>query len=174
MSNSHDDNSTVPSPDHQDIDWQAFRYISGEMAEHDANTFEQLLSVDQAAREAVARSVELLGRMSSVSLPGPTVNVQSARPSRHPKVFAAAVAVAALVVVCLSFFGFHQSTNEPGRTLIALWTEPRDPNLLNDDPDGEPEDDFVAMTGEEADELAIPGWLLAALEPSSDDTAEDD
>src|SRR6188768_3316297 len=42
-----------------DLDWLAFRYISGEMAVSEAAEFESLLSDDQGARDAVVRAVEL-------------------------------------------------------------------------------------------------------------------
>ena len=164
-------NSTVPSPDDQDLDWQAFRYISGEMSADELAAFERLLGVDQSAREAVARSVELLGQMSTV--PGSTV--ETVRPNRHPKIFAAVMTVAALIVVCLSFATFREApTDEPGRTLIALWSEPRDPDLLNDEPDDESDDELAAVDGADADGLTVPGWLVAALESSSDDTSEEE
>lgn len=170
MSVSRNDNSTT---DDQDLDWQAFRYISGEMSADEVAAFEQLLGVDQAAREAVARSVVLLGQMSTVAVPGSIV--ETVRQNRRPAAFAAIVTVAALIVVCLSFATFNrQSTDEPGRTLIALWTEPRDPNLLNDEPDSDSEDELAAMDGDDADGLAVPGWMLAALESSSDDASEED
>ncbi len=42
-----------------DLDWLAFCYIAGELPPNDAEAFETRLADDQAAREAVARAVEL-------------------------------------------------------------------------------------------------------------------
>jgi hypothetical protein len=44
---------------HAELDWQAFRYVAGELDAAELATFEQLLAEDQSARDAVLRAVEL-------------------------------------------------------------------------------------------------------------------
>lgn len=43
-----------------ELEWAAFRYVSGELDEREAAEFESRLEDDQAAREAVAAAVELV------------------------------------------------------------------------------------------------------------------
>jgi hypothetical protein len=70
-------------PAHQstpDLDWLAFRYVAGELADVEAADFEQRLSVDQPAREAVAAAVDLsqcviaAGRQSTATNPHPALS----------------------------------------------------------------------------------------------------
>ena len=42
-----------------DLDWQAFRYVAGEMTEGEFDRFEEQLALDQSAREAVAEAAHL-------------------------------------------------------------------------------------------------------------------
>jgi hypothetical protein len=51
------------SPD--SLDWLAFRYIAGEMTVAESTVFEERLGSDQAAREAVAAAVELVGALAA-------------------------------------------------------------------------------------------------------------
>src|SRR6185369_3058104 len=52
-------NNQNPIRDDGDLDWLAFRYVSGELPADEAATFEELLAADQAAREAVASAVQV-------------------------------------------------------------------------------------------------------------------
>lgn len=53
----------MPQPTHRerdrDLDWDAFRYVAGEMTPAEVQTFESRLEDDQRAREAVSAAVEL-------------------------------------------------------------------------------------------------------------------
>src|SRR5579862_7937213 len=54
-----DNFSPLPSDDSlraSGDEWQAFRYVLGEMSADEAQAYEQLLDVDQDARELVARA----------------------------------------------------------------------------------------------------------------------
>jgi hypothetical protein len=42
-----------------ELDWLAFQYVAGELSMDEAERFEQRLGLDQSAREAVAKAVEL-------------------------------------------------------------------------------------------------------------------
>ena len=50
----------------EDLDLLAFRYIAGELTPAESEAFEQRLADDQAAREAVARAVDLAQAVASV------------------------------------------------------------------------------------------------------------
>src|SRR5688572_9340811 len=43
-----------------ELDWLAYRYVSGDLSPSDAEQFETMLLESQPAREAVARAVELM------------------------------------------------------------------------------------------------------------------
>lgn len=64
--------------DREELDWLAFRYIAGELSEPEAAEFEERLAVDQAAREAVARSVELTSTLAATREESTTVEAGSA------------------------------------------------------------------------------------------------
>ena len=49
-----------------EILWLAFRYVAGELAPDEAESFEHCLDQDQEAREAVARAVELTGAVAAL------------------------------------------------------------------------------------------------------------
>lgn len=55
MSNSNSE----PSHDSHQLAWQAFQYVAGQMNERETQSFEQVLDERQAAREMVAKVVEL-------------------------------------------------------------------------------------------------------------------
>jgi hypothetical protein len=87
----------------------AFQYIAGELTEAEAAAFEERLAVDQAAREAVARAVEVaqavtvLGPLAPQALPvGRPRRVEDGRTdSRSPR-RAALVSVVAAAAVCVA------------------------------------------------------------------------
>ena len=54
-----DDRADVNGAD-DDRQWQAFRYVLGEMSPDESQAYEQLLADDQEARELVAASVGLV------------------------------------------------------------------------------------------------------------------
>lgn len=56
----------------EDLDWLSFRYIAGDLSPDDADAFESRLAADQAAREAVARSVHLSCALTAALEAAPT------------------------------------------------------------------------------------------------------
>ncbi len=56
----------------EDLDWLSFRYIAGELPPEEADAFESRLAADQAAREAVARSVHLSRALTAALQAAPT------------------------------------------------------------------------------------------------------
>ena len=69
------------SPD--SLDWLAFRYIAGEMTVAESTVFEERLESDQAAREAVAAAVELVGALAACD-PADQVEVEIGTRSGDP------------------------------------------------------------------------------------------
>ena len=70
--------------DGNELDWLAFRYVAGELNETEAAQFEECLAIDQSAREAVARNVELTGALVTIlsqtaDRPVPTVESSGSR-----------------------------------------------------------------------------------------------
>lgn len=73
--------------DRDELDWLAFRYIAGELSEPEAAEFEERLALDQDAREAVARSVELTSTLAT-SLDASAKSEAGSLTSRNSKVVA--------------------------------------------------------------------------------------
>lgn len=141
-----------------DLDWQAFLYVSGEMSADESQAFEMRLADDQAAREAVAAAVEIATAVSNAS----AVCVAAAPvPDRRRRNLAA---VAAALAVCASCaFWLARSADERQRVdgaglpdLLALWIDP-ETDWRDDDEDG------TVAADDDADELAVPDWMLAAV-----------
>jgi len=84
-----------------DLDWLAFRYISGEIAVSEAEQFEALLADDQAARDAVVRAVELT--QAIVAVQTASISPSAAMPqSWTHNITWISTSVAALVLVTLA------------------------------------------------------------------------
>jgi anti-sigma-K factor RskA len=66
---------------HAELEWLAFRYVAGEMTADEARTFEQRLSDDQPAREAVSRAVAISLRLAAAR---PTVAAARKPAERRP------------------------------------------------------------------------------------------
>ncbi len=56
----------LPSESKSDLAWLAFVYVSGELTHAEAEAFERRLAQDQAAREAVAEAVALIGAVAAL------------------------------------------------------------------------------------------------------------
>ena len=151
-------------PQH-DLDWQAFLYVSGEMIDADLQAFEGRLAEDQSAREAVAQAVELLSKMTAGANSGNAIAIANVQPVGGRTIFAAIATAAALVLVCFSLTRrpLSEFDSEPVRELVSLWSGSADLSEDWSETDLSP-----VAASEEADDLAIPGWMLAAVEPSPD------
>jgi hypothetical protein len=144
-----------------DLDWQAFVYVSGEMSPAESESFEELLGVDQSAREAVAATVKLLSKMAAAS--PADVTAAPRPPNRQRYISVAIAAAAALVVVSISLTQREPADTDPVRELVSLWVD-------SDGTTGDAtETDAGAPMNDE--DLNVPGWLLAAIE-SSDETED--
>ncbi len=169
-----------------DLDWLAHQYFAGELRDHDATVFENRLAVDQIAREALARSVELC---QAITLSGEScispVRSAISQPTRRmrdsfwlkPAGWLAASAAAVMIMgTMLNLLwspnsGSHSDLNSS--LLASEWTEIR--NLTEDafsDPTSRNESSENGWDGLSAttapDDLGESNWLLTALAPSAE------
>lgn len=90
-----------------DRDWEAFRYIAGEMSAAESEAFEARLETDQALREAVAAAVELTQAVAILGVESlqtpPAVHQPCVAIARRRWAYVATVAV----TVCLAFVAVY-------------------------------------------------------------------
>ena len=115
--------SSTPSSDALEADpgFVAFRYVAGELTDAEAAAFEERLAADQAAREAVARAVEIA---QAVTVLGPQLATQAlpvgrsrrgadcrthSRGPRSAAFVTVIVAAAACVALAVAFNPFNGS-----------------------------------------------------------------
>jgi hypothetical protein len=141
----------------EDLGWLAFRYISNEMTQAEIEAFEQKLTEDQSAREAVAQAVTWTQAVA--------LNRSEALPARRaisvPRMrwFAAAAAsIAASVMV------FHSVRNSwELRTLARSFAEHMGPDtfrVVDAESLGDSDD---SMSGDDDSDLTVPSWMIEAV-----------
>ncbi|MFQ5731265.1 MAG: hypothetical protein ACE5KM_04840, partial [Planctomycetaceae bacterium] len=88
-----------------DLEWTAFRYVANELSAEEAAAFEQRLADDQAAREAVARCVEMTHAVVALAEAeeAHVLATPSAAGSRRG-VWSVVACVAAVAAVCSAFW----------------------------------------------------------------------
>jgi len=170
----------MQNPTENDLDWLAFRYISGEMAASEAAQFESLLADDQVARDAVVRAVELTQTI---------VAVQTASMSPSPAMpqswtqnitwISTSVAALLLVTLALNFSRPSPSTTSDDDNVASIWA--RSSDAVN-----EPTLNGTVLNGTVADEEEFvtadpPNWMLEAVRslhgegsPESDDSSDEE
>lgn len=173
MARTPDDNPN-PAQSEQDLDWQAFLYVSREMGPAESAAFERRLEQDQLACEVVAHAVEMVGAVTaSIEITQPPAAFQTAR-----RPWMRIAAAAAVALLCLALFqslrrnqpalspAFVSRQIPPGMHeagLIALWTESQE--QAEDSPEPEPDN--------ESSDFTVPDWLLAAVESAEDKKVEE-
>jgi hypothetical protein len=182
-----------------DLGFEAFRYVAGEMTDSEALAFEERLAGDQAAREAVAQAVEIA---QAVTVLGPQAvpagspgNRAILRKSRRAAVVAVLAALAACLALAVGLDPFGRSGSDLSREegfvqsdrpanaarLIEFWTRADDLFPLASEaasldglgPQWFDETGILAENGNES-EFA---WMLAAVSaelPLPDGGASDD
>lgn len=168
----------MQNPTETDLDWLAFRYISGEMAANEADQFELLLADDQNARDAVVRAVEL----------SQTILLSQTTPQTAPIGFLSAVtkswmqhlawvstSVAALLLVVLALNVNRTASVSESDSIASAWAESSaepvsDPGIVN----GVVTEDDEFVTADP------PNWMLEAVRslhgddsPESSDSSDD-
>lgn len=173
-----------------DLLFEAFRYTADELSDAERSRFEERLATDQAAREAVAQTVQIAQAVAASPVDPVTPHPQSTLWSRRWAVIAALAAC-----VCVALLVDHTdsppagsptdadtptvSDNTPhpaagiaGRSgaagdLVALWLRAcggADCDLLDGPTVAAPEPPLLA----EAD-LTVPDWMLAAVSAERDE-----
>jgi len=148
-------------PTEHNLDWLAFRYVSGELTGDETESFELRLADDQAARDAVASAVELSQAIvAAESLASPVISPAAALRkswSTHIAWFACGAAACLLVVLALNFAG-QQRESSVSPVLANRWSEQL--NLAIEDEET-PE---VPREGDESDEtFAASDWMVEAV-----------
>ncbi|HEX5104862.1 MAG TPA: hypothetical protein VFV87_13675 [Pirellulaceae bacterium] len=178
------------------LDWSAFCYLSGEMSLTDTEQFEARLADDQAAREALARMVELTQVVAAAE-----THAADLRPAGEKRTswtariswMAIGGLAAAVLAMLWSGAGFW---NEPSgentgisratNALASAWFETR--RELRDADDigplhpiplalSETDDESAAATGNTADDLLVadaPSWMTAALQGLAGEMDQDE
>jgi len=177
-------------PDHSapsnDLRWRAFAYISEEMPVDDRAAFEELLAVDQTAREAVAEAVAFNATVRAAC----TVEVAStnlATRKRFPGPVWSLISCGAIgVSLCLLlvlFSSFRDPSDKPvapvaSSELAITWSQLQGVSLDESlpwsdaaDPSAEeallePSVDVASLADAslDADDLDTPSWMTAALQ----------
>lgn len=180
-----------------ELDWLAFCYIAGELTADEALAFEGRLADDQAAREAVARAVELSEAIARAERGRGVLTMK--RPLRRAWVGAAVAAAACLVVALVwSSRSSNAPTARPAAEPLAGRAAPPNDAValawsglhsageteslassdlvawLDEAPAGSDGEAGAFAAGLAADELAPPRWLLegAALRGAAVGPAE--
>ena len=143
----------------REIDWQAFLYLSGDMAPAEIAAFEDQLAHDQEAREAVAAAAVLIGKLAEARPAAPDPLPVVPTPDRGTRRVAVAATIAASLLVCWSLLRSSQGpaspTGEEARELISFWSEAWTPS----------ENGSADATADDEDsESTVPSWMLAAVE----------
>ncbi len=182
---------TMNNENHE-LDWSAFCYAAGEMTADEAAAFEARLADDQAAREALARAVELTEVVASAESLAPAVVVRSQASVWTKRLTWMAIGSAASLLVALVWSGAWSwlasetvASAEQAR-LAAAWSQTRQ-ELAESDSDLWYPRHFAASEAEEPDAVlptpvddadlldsVTPTWMTAAVESYPNEPADPD
>lgn len=181
-----------------DLDWSAFCYLAGELSPAEAEAFEARLGTEQAAREALARSVELTQIVAAAEAQSAIVSPRDrSQAAWHTRLAWMAVGGLASLIAAMLYTGAWQHawqaawpSPHSGHQLAAAWSETIDQLRSTSDADlwfipqgssADPEDEQVAASTFPMDDVIdeTPSWLDAAVlsmdgQPSNDTEASSD
>ena len=159
--------------------WLAMQYVLGELSDSDSAAFEERLADDLATCEAVTSASRFV-LTARAALSEPTIDfvaVAVAGASRGRVVagssrgswLAVAATTAALVLLCLCAIPSPKRTDvaslDPAAAeLVSLW---RSGTSLGDD-----ESDDLEELADPAGDVAVPGWMLAAVSFEAPETTD--
>jgi len=167
------------------LHWLAFRYVADELDATEASEFESLLATDQAAREAVARAVEVTTQIRQALANAVVVTAASkqsnwSRNTTRAAVVAVGSCLTLFLALCLVRSSLpitggvaHQSIESDSSVspaqLAYAWAKARN-GLTELQPVANPvlTDSldavlFAAVDSESEQSLVAPSWMLAAL-----------
>jgi hypothetical protein len=146
-----------------DLDWLAFRYISGEMAVDEADQFESLLADDQTARDAVVRAVELSQTILATQFTphNESIGLLSAASQRWMQQvtwISTSVAALLLVALALNFGQRPTSHHSDSDDLASAWlARTADVPVSDASANGSLNDETEFVTTD------TPAWMLEAV-----------
>jgi len=172
--------------DKNELDWLAFCYAAGEMTPSEAAAFELQLADDQAAREALARAVELTHVVALAESLEPVVAVGSPSSSWNKRLTWMAIGSAASLLVALlwsnadMWFAGESIAAADHALLAVAWNQTRQ-ELADSDSDlwyHKPSDEQPESPADPGDvELlnsVAPSWLTAAVESYPNEPSDPD
>jgi hypothetical protein len=169
------DNENTPR---EELAWQAFRFVAGELDAREHEHFAALLVEDQAAREAVAEAYELAQASAMAMAVQPFALARPTSPIRSARWWWFAAGTAACVAIALGITHFSQpATMVAAATtdaLAAQWSEVRqqqgdvsawtvEEDLAGEAPSPDEWSLYDAAEVEDAAPLVAPEWMLAAV-----------
>ena len=178
--------------ENDELAWQAFQYVAGELQSDELAAFEARLADDQAAREAVAEAVEL-GEAASLALqPQPTLAPFKGQSHWWYGIPIGIALCLATVLVVQHFPGpAEQTTVNPNEEtavpdrprstsdLAAHWSEIRELEASDSEHEEVAADEFLVdwpHDGDEAGSTAstlAPDWMMAAVSASRAEMMDD-
>ncbi len=137
--------------------WTAFRYALGELPDAEAAAFERRLLDDQAAREAVALAVELVGALAIVGAEQPSPLPAPVRDRRRRFAPWAPLATAAAVfAAALAWTGQAPRPGPDASRVASAWSG------LRDRPGPDLDDELPGpIEAEPTLDRPLPSWLVA-------------
>jgi hypothetical protein len=158
----------------EQLDWEAFRYITEEMTSVEIEAFEQRLATDQAAREAVAEAVELTQAIASCEHDSVSVATRERTPTRAARLAWMTLGALACLMLITAVQTWKPNGNAPidppsaaSNQLAELWSKARDESQEDDWQAGwftESEDTTSLDSAKEHEDVtAAPSWMLAAV-----------
>jgi hypothetical protein len=161
---------------HNELDWTAFCYAAGELSAAEAEQFEARLAGDQAAREALARAVELTQAVAAAEthsdmLVAPATKLQSDWSTRLSWMAVGGLAAVLLAMLWSGIVGptwttVQQKHNAAARQELAVaWnTTRREVREIGLWPATEADDDFNSeLPFDDASIAESPSWMTAAV-----------
>jgi hypothetical protein len=178
---------------HSDLDWLALCYAAGELDAAAAEQFEARLAIDQPAREALARAVELTQIVAAAEhqlqdLVTPAARVATDWNSRLSWMAVGGLASALVALLWTGVVGPNWrraervASGSANQELAMAWQETgveianvKEAGLWPYYRAGQEDDELgFAETGIDANELAeAPSWMMAAVFRSTDADAAD-
>lgn len=171
-----------------EVDWRAFRYVSGEMSVAESELFETQLAEDQAAREAVAAAVEWMTLALEAQPAAHSVApIAVERPSpAAPQAWKSALNVVSVAAALVALFAAlpllgrlaapRAGGGDEDSQLAAAWSATRSTAAALDAAASLPsvEGDDWPTTSEVDSSATTPSWMLAGMAALAADHDESD
>lgn len=161
-----------------ELDWQAFRYISGEMTPDEAAAFEDRLSEDQPARDAVCAAVglsqtilaaeTLAVRADLAAAPMPACQAQ-AKWSLKARWFALGAAACWFLVIAIGAWRLPDAPQSVSAELAQAWSDQMGTIELPAETEATAQESFEVQSIETDEPLdpvlaaEVPGWMVEAV-----------